>query len=409
MFSVDNFYDFFSSHYGWDKTNVMQWTFQIHGSKNLIDLTAFFDCDRFCEDKYFWTKYGSTILHDQETFIVGMLDIYKETLLQKNKPKMWQNMTNTELMLLSTFSCSWPIFCHSEENSNDIQWIRNTGMIDCHYFWHGLIARDWFRHWKHHADLSTQHNWKKRFLMYARDYTGLRTYRKTVVDSLITMQDQIEYDFDRKNIVDSSYSAKIVVDDAVNTAIQIVPETVFDLDKIHLTEKIFKPIVMRQPFILFGGAGSLEYLRRYGFKTFESIWDESYDQEVDHNARLNQVLKLILDLYNKSSDEFANIMSRCQDIIDHNRNHFYSQKFEDIMLDELHSNVRSSIEIQKQRMIEDPGGAYFYVMDAMKQRKVDLCPKTQIGLKKTIMTMKTQQPLRFENIYKKYSWIQDLT
>ena len=163
MFSVDNFYDFFSSHYGWDKTNVMPWLFRVHGSKNLIDLTAFFDCDRFCKNKYHWNKYGSIILHDQETFIVNMLDIYKTSLLQQNKSLMWQHMTNEELMLLSTRSCSWPIFCHSEENSNDIQWIKDIGMIDCHYFWHGLIARDWFRHWKHHADLSIQHNWKKRF------------------------------------------------------------------------------------------------------------------------------------------------------------------------------------------------------------------------------------------------------
>ena len=408
MFSVNNFYDFFSSHYGWDRTNIMPWSFQVHGSKNLIDLTAFFDCDRLCKNRYYWNKYGSIILHDQETFIVSMLDIYKTSLLQQNKSLMWQHMTNEELMLLSTYSCSWPIFCHSEENSNDIQWIKDIGMIDCHYFWHGLIARDWFRHWKHHANLSIQHNWNKRFLMYARDQTGLRTYRKTVVDALTPMRDQIEYNFDGENIADSSYSAKIIVNDAIKTAIHIVPETIFNLGKIHLTEKIFKPIVMRQPFVLFGGAGSLAYLRRYGFETFESVWDESYDLEVDHDIRLNKVTKLITDLYNKSSDEFANLITQCQRIVDHNRVHFYSQKFEDILLNELHTNVRNSIEIQQQRMIEDPGGAYFHVMNSMNQRKIELFPEMQIVLKETTMSIKNQQPLRFENICKKYSWIQDL-
>lgn len=407
MFSVDNFYDFFSSHYGWDKSKVMQWTFQNNGSKNLIDLNAFFDHKRFHHWAK-WANYGTIILHDQETFIIGMLDIYRSSLIDKNKMSIWQHVTNEELMLLKTGSCSWPIFCHSELNSNDIQWIKDIGMIECHYFWHGLIARDWFRHWKHHADLSAQHTWKKRFLMYARDHSGLRTYRKNVVDLLRPMQDQIQYNFNGDNVVDSSYSAKIIVDDAINTAIHIVPETTFDLDKVHLTEKIFKPIVMRQPFILFGGIGSLAYLRRYGFETFDSIWDESYDLEVDHTLRLGKVTKLITDLYNKSSQEFSNLMAQCQRIVDHNRTHFYSQKFEDILLNELHTNVKHSIEIQQQRMIEDPGGGYFHAINSLKQRKIKLYPEMNFELKETIMVIRNQQPLRFENICKKYSWIQDL-
>jgi hypothetical protein len=47
-------------------------------------------------------------------------------------------------------------------------------------------------------------------------------------------------------------------------------------------------------------------------------------------------------------------------------------------------------------------------MNSMKQRKIELCIETQIGLKETAMTIKNQQPLRFENICKKYSWVQDL-
>ena len=42
------------------------------------------------------------------------------------------------------------------------------------------------------------------------------------------------------------------------------------------TEKILKPIQQYHPFILLGMYG-LQNLRNLGFKTFDSVWDESYD------------------------------------------------------------------------------------------------------------------------------------
>jgi hypothetical protein len=43
------------------------------------------------------------------------------------------------------------------------------------------------------------------------------------------------------------------------------------------------------PFVIVGTRGSLEYLRSYGFRTFEGIWDESYDSAEDTYA-LNALL-----------------------------------------------------------------------------------------------------------------------
>ena len=66
----------------------------------------------------------------------------------------------------------------------------------------------------------------------------------------------------------------------------VVTETVFYYNKLHLTEKIFKPIVSKQPFMLLGAPGNLEYLRSYGFKTFDGIIDESYDLIKDNDQLL---------------------------------------------------------------------------------------------------------------------------
>ena len=80
----------------------------------------------------------------------------------------------------------------------------------------------------------------------------------------------------------------------------MVTETVYRGKKNHLTEKTFKPIVMQQPFIIQSCKGSLEYLRRYGFKTFADFWDESYD-EADDGVRTYEIGKVLQDhQYNES-------------------------------------------------------------------------------------------------------------
>src|SRR5210317_1222104 len=71
----------------------------------------------------------------------------------------------------------------------------------------------------------------------------------------------------------------------------IVPETVFYYNKLHLTEKIFKPIVSKRPFLLVGAPNNLAYLKSYGFKTFDRWIDESYDQEMDNDRRIDKIVE----------------------------------------------------------------------------------------------------------------------
>jgi hypothetical protein len=405
MFSVDNFYDFLDSHYGWTKNKTMLWRFYPHGSKNFADLHPFYDDQKFNINRgHFHSCFGAVILHDQEPFMPALIDTYRQNRYDRKKEQSWNELTWKELFLNPTRSTSWPIFCHSETNSRDIQYLSHIGMIECYYFWHGLVARDWFRHWRLHPDLMQQNSWTHRFLLYARDHSGTRRYRRSVIDSLQTLKSQIRYNWEGDRAVGSDYSAKIVIKDACETAIHIVSETVFESEKIHLTEKVFKPMVMRQPFVLFAGPGSLEYLRKYGFRTFNSVWDESYDQETDHHCRKQKILDLIDSLAKKSPSEFQDIMQRCQVIIDHNREHFFSDAFEKILLHELHTNMQKSLCIQKQKLQEDPGGSYFHIVDSLMQRNVALPSMISVcihGISKEISRL---QPRRWEKICQRYSW-----
>jgi len=406
MFSVDNFYEFFKSHYGWEKAGISLWVFHTHGSKNLSDTHPFIGKRLYMKlPKMEFQINNAMILHDQEPFVVcDSLHIYRNNLLENKKDPLFLHMTDQELFLQRWCSCSWPIFCHSEKNSSDIDWIENIGCIPCYYFWHALVARDWFRHWKHHGDINNDAVWKKRFLLYIRDCSGTRTYRSQVRNMLYNIKDQVDTDWNNVQNISADFSAKISVEDAQNTAVHLVAETVFCDSKIHVTEKTFKPMVMKQPFIIFAGPGTLQYLKNYGFRTFDCVWDESYDLEQDHDARLIKIINVVKDLSDKSDKEFKEIIDKCREIIDYNHKHFFSDVFETMILEELHTNVQTSIKKQQHKTCVDPGGSFFYAYNNMLQRKILVPLSIEQNLKHIIDAIKSRYPERYKLVQQKYPW-----
>jgi hypothetical protein len=86
-----------------------------------------------------------------------------------------------------------------------------------------------------------------------------------------------------------------------HSKISIVTETLADDPKnsgfpLFLTEKIWKPIICQQPFIVYGQRGYLKCLREMGFKTFDRMWDESYDDEPNWLRRGTKIANLARSL-----------------------------------------------------------------------------------------------------------------
>lgn len=119
----------------------------------------------------------------------------------------------------------------------------------------------------------------------------------------------------------------------------IVTETVFYYDKLHLTEKIFKPIVSKQPFMLLAAPGNLAYLKSYGFETFDRWIDESYDTITDPDKRIEAVVEQIKWWTTLSDREKAVKMCVMSEVIEHNFHHFYG-KFKEIIANELLTNCQ---------------------------------------------------------------------
>lgn len=133
------------------------------------------------------------------------------------------------------------------------------------------------------------------------------------------------------NIIDPEYRIVSATDPIVHT----VNELVTTGQRHFLTTKTFEPICTQLPFVLKSTAGSLKYLRSYGFQTFSSLWDESYDDEVDDLERQNKIDALVAQLNILSAEEKQAMFDAALPIIKHNHNHFYNGNFEKILWTEF--------------------------------------------------------------------------
>ena len=124
-------------------------------------------------------------------------------------------------------------------------------------------------------------------------------------------------------------------DEAADSLVYVPTETVYYGRRLHLTEKTFKAIALEMPFVLVASAGSLEYLREYGFQTFSDVFDESYDLEINDIQRIEKVTKLLKELDQLSVKERQQIHRACLPAVEHNYTHFYRGGLTDILWKEL--------------------------------------------------------------------------
>lgn len=84
-----------------------------------------------------------------------------------------------------------------------------------------------------------------------------------------------------------------------NAHVSIVTETDFgdSVKDFLLTEKIFKPILHRHPFILFSGPYALAALSDLGYETYGQIIPDAYDRVVDPYDRFAELCRTIEHVY----------------------------------------------------------------------------------------------------------------
>ena len=107
----------------------------------------------------------------------------------------------------------------------------------------------------------------------------------------------------------------------LQTYINVITETFcteYQNESMFFSEKIFKPMRARQPFILVGAPGSIKALHDLGFKTFSKWFDESYSDIEDNTSRIEAVCKLLLELNKKTKTEWLEMYTEMEEVLNHN-------------------------------------------------------------------------------------------
>jgi hypothetical protein len=108
----------------------------------------------------------------------------------------------------------------------------------------------------------------------------------------------------------------------LNSYFQIVTETEFpNSGTIFFTEKIMKPLMNLQPFIVITSSGFIKSLKSLGFKTYDGLFDESYDDIENRWERFDFIIKEIDKILSKSPEEVRDLYEKYFEICVYNRNH----------------------------------------------------------------------------------------
>jgi hypothetical protein len=99
--------------------------------------------------------------------------------------------------------------------------------------------------------------------------------------------------------------------------VEIVCESYFSGTTFFPTEKIFRPILMKTPFIVQGPQYFLNNLRKFGFQTFNHWWDEGYTED-PMEYQLVEIKKLLDTLAKLTTVELYDMYQDMSAILEHN-------------------------------------------------------------------------------------------
>ena len=389
--------------------DALIYRFTPHGSKKLTDLRALHEYVNL--EWFSCITRPNMICHDQEPL---NFEFYNKQQIMDIVSYMapdatdhfdqWFDYINIRVLLTTRHSLyDFTMLVHSEKNSNELEKYEQAGFAGVYWWSHAAIAADWFRYAQHDHKLIVDINKiTQDFLIYNRAWTGSREYRlkfaELIIDNKladyclmgfnavdtgntytqhkfqnpafgINREDLEQYFF--KNVTDSAASADYNHTDYQHTAIEVVLETLFDDTRWHLTEKALRPIACGRPFILAATPGSLEYLRSYGFETFDGLIDESYDKLTDPVKRLECICKEMQRISQLTYQQKQQLWDNLYQISKRNQELFFSTAWQQGIFDEfVHNYNRARNVIDKQVSTTN--------WEALKEINFNLCPNAKM-------------------------------
>jgi len=166
-------------------------------------------------------------------------------------------------------------------------------------------------------------------------------YGRTVCDNYVSFYDHcqsnnfnppVDWKDMRSHILEyySQFPHEVENDDIAEalrkTVMSVVSESYATGNKLFITYSTFRAILARRPFIFIANKGILLQLKKWGFKTYNHLFDESYDNIEDVYERT----ALVIDTVKKISEsDWQDIYSKSLEVAEYNYNHFISNAYKE--------------------------------------------------------------------------------
>lgn len=162
--------------------------------------------------------------------------------------------------------------------------------------------------------------------MPIRNWKGQASWRREVFENLKDMIPDAIYSMYEDGIYLPGSDAKSDIREINyswfdDTFFSLTLESYYDhLKPIFKTEKVFKPLAFYHPFQVIASPGFLQNLRDFGFETFDNLFDESYDSEIDIHKKISIIKKNTFEYDYQPYDQIT------LEKLEHNHNNFYNKE-----------------------------------------------------------------------------------
>lgn len=273
------------------------------GSTNVVDVESYM---KYCPHEYtFDTVYYNHCRHDHSQYdrVFALVDTscdivseeFKQDLLAKVK-----TLHNKKATI---------VLCNFWESRSQILKTGYTDLLKDYDYtvWDGANTYFWFKMYEryHNSTFKFNHTLKPYDFLYLNKTQ--RKHRDLLFDELInknllsnslysyhhrgiTLNPEYESQPHRKGYPKYGADRDIFEKPYNETVFNIVSET--SVDESFITEKLWKPIIAKQIFIVHGKAHYLNAIKQLGFQTYHDFIDEGYDSMGNFDQRTSAIVSL---------------------------------------------------------------------------------------------------------------------
>lgn len=110
--------------------------------------------------------------------------------------------------------------------------------------------------------------------------------------------------------------------------VDLICETFSNGNVFFVTEKFWRAVATKTPFIIQGPRYFIKRLKQLGFQTFDRWWSEGYDED-PYLYSQNEIKKILLDLSKLTTADLETMYAEMQPILEHNYDLMMSLQFKD--------------------------------------------------------------------------------